>query len=147
VDGTLAEHELLLDVMIAGLEVSSKLRLDVLGREDWDLFACGLAEYQCAGHHFWDFEHDPDHPRLHGALRDVYARLDETLRMVLDAAGSDDGHGAGQPRPRATHRRRTAAARVLARLGMASRKCRRVCPAPDPFFRLEPARSPSPRRA
>ena len=136
IEDTLAEHEALLDAVIAGLEVNSALRLDVLGREDWDLFACGLAEYQCAGHHFWDFEQDSDHPRLHGALRDLYARLDETLGLVLDAAGNDAtvmvlaSHchgphiGGGQLLPE-----------VLERLGMSSRigaaaSARRRIPAP-----------------
>ena len=135
-DGTLEERERLLDDLLTGLELSSALRLDILGRESWDLFACGLSEYQCVGHHFWDFEEDAAHPRLHRAIRDVYGRLDQAIGALVDAAGSEattivlasHGHGphtaGGQLLPE-----------VLTRLGIGSRQgatasTRRWIPAP-----------------
>jgi predicted AlkP superfamily phosphohydrolase/phosphomutase len=134
--GTLEELERLLDDLVTGLELSSTIRLDILGRESWDLFACGLGEYQCVGHHFWDFEENPAHPRLHRAVRDVYARLDEAIGALVHAAGREattivlasHGHGphtgGGQ-----------LLSEVLARLGMGSRQgpaasARRWIPAP-----------------
>jgi predicted AlkP superfamily phosphohydrolase/phosphomutase len=134
--GTPAELERLLDDLLNGLELSSTIRLEILDRESWDLFACGLGEYQCVGHQFWDFEEDPAHPRLHRAIRDVYARLDEAIGALVDAAGSEattlvlasHGHGphtgGGQLLPE-----------VLTRLGMGSRQgaaasTRRWIPAP-----------------
>jgi type I phosphodiesterase/nucleotide pyrophosphatase len=99
-DGSDAGRRRLLEALVEGLAASSALRLDILGREHWDLFACGIGEYQCAGHHFWGYEDSGD-PRLRGALREVYARADAALGELLDAAGdgatavvvASHGHG------------------------------------------------------
>jgi predicted AlkP superfamily phosphohydrolase/phosphomutase len=133
-NGTREDRELLLTHLLRGVELSSRLRLDIFGRERWDLFACGFGEYQCAGHHFFGLEHTQ--PPLATALREVYARLDDALGALVDAAGSDavvvvlasHGHGphtgGGQLLPE-----------VLERLGMGSREgavasARRRLPAP-----------------
>lgn len=122
-NGTIADYERLLDDLCAGIELNAALLLDLLGRERWDLFACGLGEYQCVGHQFWRFQDSPAPPRLRDAIRDVFARLDATLGALLEAAGEDaavlvlasHGHGphtgGGQ-----------LLAEVLSRLGMGSRR-------------------------
>ena len=55
----------------------------MLGREEWDLFACAFGEGQCSGHQFWHFlEAGPPHgdARSDGeAIRSVYERLDSAL--------------------------------------------------------------------
>ena len=70
--------------------------LDLLGRENWDLFTCGFSETHCCGHQFWHFHdprdrnHDPDaDPRLQGAIRELYARIDEAVGALVEAAGPD----------------------------------------------------------
>ena len=45
----------LLDDLLRGVERKTDLLLDLLGREEWDLFTCTYGETHCAGHQFWDF--------------------------------------------------------------------------------------------
>lgn len=86
----------LLDDLRAGLERKTAFAEELLSREDWDLFAIGLAEGHCAGHHFWHLhdpahrEHDPSAPAaLHGALKTVYKELDRAVGRFVEAAGQE----------------------------------------------------------
>ena len=86
----------LLDDLMRGVALKEELYLDQLGRESWDLFACGFCETHCSGHQFWHF-HDPNdrahdpraHPRLLGAGQEVYERVDAAIGKLVEAAGPD----------------------------------------------------------
>ncbi|MDQ3380680.1 MAG: hypothetical protein M3546_10230 [Actinomycetota bacterium] len=54
-DGSPEAYEYLLDDLLAGIELKTDLLLDVLGRDEWDLFACAFGEGQCSGHQLWHF--------------------------------------------------------------------------------------------
>lgn len=89
-DGSLEQYEQLLDDLLEGIERKTGLLLDVLGREDWDLFACAFSEGQCSGHqlfHFLDGAPAEGHDRLPAAIRSVYQQLDAALGRLVDAAG------------------------------------------------------------
>jgi predicted AlkP superfamily phosphohydrolase/phosphomutase len=89
-DGTTEQYEQLLDDLLDGVERKSALLLDVLGREDWDLFACGLSEAHCIGHQLWHFldgSAPEGHERLVDGVALVYQRLDSALKALVDAAG------------------------------------------------------------
>lgn len=86
----------LLDDLLRGAELKERLYLDQLGRENWDLFACGFCETHCSGHQFWHFHdpndraHEPDaDPRLRGAVQTVYQRVDAAIGKLVAAAGPD----------------------------------------------------------
>ena len=90
-DASPEAYEHLLDDLLIGMERKERLLLDVLGREDWDLFACAFGEGQCSGHQFWHFQ-DGGAPqetsdRMASAIRSVYERLDSALGALIDAAG------------------------------------------------------------
>ena len=86
----------LLDDLLRGVEIKQEVCLDLLGRETWDLFTCGFSETHCCGHQFWHFHdprdrnHDPHaDPRLQGAIRELYSRIDEAVGALVEAAGPD----------------------------------------------------------
>jgi len=74
----------LLEALIEGVKRKTDLILDVMAREEWDLFTCAFGESHCTGHQFWHF-HDEGHPAheadaledLRNALRTVYQQIDE----------------------------------------------------------------------
>lgn len=121
-------HEQLLGHLLDGLDRKSALFEDLLAREHWDLFTCGISESHCVGHHFWAY-HDPASPYhdaaapsvLKTAIRTVYQRIDRLVGQLVGAAGDDarvivfTSHGMGpyiggyQLLPE-----------ILARLGMSS---------------------------
>ena len=86
----------LLDDLLEGLERRRQIYTEVLKREQWDLFACGLPEAHCAGHHFFHF-HNPRHyghdaaapDRLKSALLSVYSAIDASIAQLLEAAGEN----------------------------------------------------------
>ena len=83
----------LLDDLLRGVERKTDLLLDLLGREEWDLFTCTYGETHCAGHQFWDFW-DGDGatiaaPELHDAIRTVYQGVDRGIAKLIAAAGGD----------------------------------------------------------
>lgn len=91
-DGSLEQYEQLLDDLLAGIEQKTRLLLDVLGRQEWDLFACAFSEGQCSGHqlfHFLEGGAPHGHDRLASGIRAVYERLDASLGALIDAAGPD----------------------------------------------------------
>jgi predicted AlkP superfamily phosphohydrolase/phosphomutase len=91
-DGGDKQYEQLLDDLLAGIEQKTGLLLDVLGREEWDLFACVFSEGQCSGHQLFHFLEDGaprGHDRLASGIRLVYERLDASLGALIDAAGPD----------------------------------------------------------
>ena len=126
-DATLEQYERLLDDLLEGIAKKQELFLDLLGREEWDLFVCAFGEPQCVGHQFWHFhEGRAEHAsaasaRLRSAVRDVHIRIDEALGALAAAAG--DGatvvifasHGMTEPKggPQLL-------AEVLVRLGLGS---------------------------
>lgn len=75
------------------VELKTRVLLDVLARDDWDLFACAFSESHCAGHWFWIY-HDERHwgyaahaaKELREAVRSIYRRLDTAVGRLLDAA-------------------------------------------------------------
>jgi predicted AlkP superfamily phosphohydrolase/phosphomutase len=91
-DGSLEQYEQLLDDLLAGIEQKTRLLLDVLDREEWDLFACAFSEGQCSGHqlfHFLQHGAPRGHDRLAKGIKTVYERLDASLGALVDAAGRE----------------------------------------------------------
>ena len=90
-DGSASAYENLFDDLLAGIEKKRELLLDVLGREEWDLFACAFGEGQCSGHQFWHFlegaASSNGNDRMANAIKSVYERLDSSLGALVDAAG------------------------------------------------------------
>jgi predicted AlkP superfamily phosphohydrolase/phosphomutase len=86
----------------------------LLDSERWDSFMVVFGETDTASHHFWMY-HDPASPRfrpgdpdLHSTIADVYARADEALGALLDAARPDvvciaSDHGFGGAGTRALY--------------------------------------------
>jgi predicted AlkP superfamily phosphohydrolase/phosphomutase len=105
-DGSLEQYEQLLGDLLSGIDQKRDLLLDVLGREEWDLFACAFSEGQCCGHQLWhmrDGAAPPGHERLGMASELVLERLDAALGALVDAAGPDvqvfvvASHGFAEP--------------------------------------------------
>ncbi len=91
--GTADTNLRLLDDLLAGLERKTNLVLDLLHRDQWDLFACAFSESHCVGHWCWHYSdpshwgYEPDAPEaLRNAVATVYARLDAVVgRLVAEA--------------------------------------------------------------
>lgn len=85
-------HTMALGKLLRGIEEKERIALRLLEREPWDFFMAVFGESDTVAHHFWLF-HDPDSPRhrpgFENAIRDVYARLDETVGKLVAAAGDD----------------------------------------------------------
>ena len=87
-------HEVLLDNLLRGARAKADLLLDVIDRDDWDLFAGVFGETHCGGHQFWHLldkshpRHPPDAPpRLHNALKLLYGTIDEGMGRLIERAG------------------------------------------------------------
>ncbi|MGK2914107.1 MAG: alkaline phosphatase family protein [Porticoccaceae bacterium] len=86
----------LLSGLKRGAATKTRICLDYLQRESWDLFNACYTESHCAGHHFWHFL-DPNHPKhdpnapddFKNAVRDVYAEIDKGVGALMEAAGPD----------------------------------------------------------
>lgn len=94
--GTREGYDWLLGALLAGAERKTDLLLELLNREDWDLFVATFGETHCAGHQFWHFfdpaqpGHDPDAPdHLRLAVKTIYERVDQGVGALLDAAGPE----------------------------------------------------------
>jgi predicted AlkP superfamily phosphohydrolase/phosphomutase len=85
-------HAAALDKLMRGIADKERIALTLLKRERWDFFMAVFGESDTVAHHFWLF-HDPNSPRhkpgFEHAIRDVYARLDETVGKLVAAAGND----------------------------------------------------------
>ncbi len=121
-------YERLINDLLDGVRRKRELLSEVLARDNWDLFACGLSESHCVGHQFWHF-HDAGHPwhderapqSFVNAIRDVYRELDITVGRLIDEAGEGANvvvlasHGMG-----IYHRAYATLPEFLDRLGMSS---------------------------
>ena len=131
VRSTPAEFRAFADALEQGVRKKVELTLDLLDREEWDLFVQVFTEVHCAGHHCWHI-HDPAHPAHDPELRrevgDPVERLllevDEAVGAIVDRApdatfllisnhGMRHFHGASFVLPE-----------ILFRLGVAARRPR-----------------------
>jgi predicted AlkP superfamily phosphohydrolase/phosphomutase len=107
-DSTAGREQLLHD-LLDGATRKQRLLIDLMAREDWDLFACTLSESHCVGHHFWDclYPHSNQeaYPESHrDAIRSVYQVLDQTIGALVAGAGAEAitiaiaSHGIGPSR-------------------------------------------------
>ncbi len=97
-------HAMAFERLMRGIAEKERIALRMLNREPWDFFMAVFGESDTVAHHFWLF-HDPKSPRhrpgFEHAIRDVYARLDESVGKLVEAAGdgvvvgvvSDHGFG------------------------------------------------------
>jgi predicted AlkP superfamily phosphohydrolase/phosphomutase len=122
------EYESLLEGLVHGARQKTRILLDLLQGESWDLFACTFGETHCAGHQFWHFQdathpwHDPEAPGyLRDSLKTVYRCVSEGVGALAESAGPDANvlviasHGMG-----AITRGPQLLPEVLVRLGMGS---------------------------
>jgi len=119
-DGYRALRQALLD----GVELKTKLILDVLERERWYLFTGTFGESHCVGHQFWHFldtthpQHEDAPAEFRDAILSVYQAIDAAVGEIVAAAGARHSivfasHGMG-PKVGGPH----LLADVLWRLGM-----------------------------
>jgi predicted AlkP superfamily phosphohydrolase/phosphomutase len=75
----------------SGIDYETRLFLDLLAREDWDLFACAFGQFQCVGHNFWEFmDAGDDVPKtVRNAIFDVVSKVDESIAALRAAAGRE----------------------------------------------------------
>lgn len=85
------------DALLARIERKTRLALELLDREPWDLFLLVYGDSHCAGHQLWAV-HDPANARHDPAvaaalgsdpLRDVYVALDAAVGRLLARAGPE----------------------------------------------------------
>jgi predicted AlkP superfamily phosphohydrolase/phosphomutase len=108
-DQTVEGYRALRAALLEGVEKKTEMLVDLVTRDDWDLFTCAFGEAHCVGHQFWHFmdtthpKHDPDaSAELRDTILDVYRALDRGVGAVMDAAGSSArtlvvaSHGMGQ---------------------------------------------------
>lgn len=87
---SLAERERLAADLLTAVEYETRLVVDYLGREDWDLFAFAYGQFQCVGHNFWGFHEGDSAPEsLREAMYRVAAKVDEGIAAIVQAAGPD----------------------------------------------------------
>jgi predicted AlkP superfamily phosphohydrolase/phosphomutase len=86
---SLPERERLVRDLLLAVDYEIELCLDLLGREDWDLFACAFGQFQCVGHNLWEFieTHERVSESLRTAVFDVHARVDAGIARLREAAG------------------------------------------------------------
>jgi predicted AlkP superfamily phosphohydrolase/phosphomutase len=88
------EYEEFISGLELAIEKKTRLTIDLLGREQWDLFMQVFTESHCIGHQCWHI-HDPDHPSHDARLLDtvgdplerIYRAIDGALRQILDEVG------------------------------------------------------------
>lgn len=90
-DGSVQGRERLAADLLEAVEYETRMLLELLGREEWDLFACAYGQFQCVGHNFWAYIDDRDGTpdSLRTAVHDVYTKVDEGLAALREAAGPD----------------------------------------------------------
>lgn len=89
-------HDAALDALLTEIPRKEGIARWLLGRERYDAFMVLFGETDTASHHFWMYADptSPRHParvpaRLRGAIDAVYARCDEALGRLLEAARPD----------------------------------------------------------
>jgi predicted AlkP superfamily phosphohydrolase/phosphomutase len=97
---TEAGYARLFEGLADGVKRKTELLRDLLGREEWDLFACSYGEAHCVGHQFWG------NRRIAGssddAIFDIYRLIDAGIGRLIDEAGPDAtvlvvaSHGMGE---------------------------------------------------
>lgn len=102
---SLAERGRLAADLVDAVEHQTRLLLDLLGQEAWELFACAFGQFQCSGHNLWSFmetkQQVPD--SLRNAIFEVFSKVDEGIAALRTAAGPDAisvvfaSHGMGPP--------------------------------------------------
>ena len=82
--------------LIEGVEKKTRLLLELLGEDEWDLFTAAYGETHCAGHQFWHFADKADRgydpqalTHLQTAIHDVYQTVDAGIGCLLDVADPD----------------------------------------------------------
>jgi len=81
--------------LLAGVDNKTAILLDLLQRDNWDLFVGCWSETHCAGHQFWHYlaenkETDAEQrDTLRTTVLEVYRRIDTGLGRILDAVGPD----------------------------------------------------------
>jgi predicted AlkP superfamily phosphohydrolase/phosphomutase len=92
--GTLEGYRAFASRLRESVRRKTRVLLDLLARDRWDLFCAGFSETHCAGHQFWHFfdHRHPLHPEdtpaeLSDAIASVYREADAALGKLLDAAG------------------------------------------------------------
>lgn len=82
----------LLSDLVDGVHRKTAMLVDLLEREEWDLFTCSFSESHCAGHQLWHL-HDTRHhdyddaapQQLKNALRTAYSAIDEGVGRLIHA--------------------------------------------------------------
>lgn len=90
---TAADFEVFVRALEQAVEMKTALTLDLLEREDWDLFVQVFTESHCVGHQCWhlhDASHPAHDPRVRADLGDplerVYRALDRAVGAVVAQA-------------------------------------------------------------
>lgn len=91
-----AGYQKLLDGLLKGVQDKTEIMLDILAKENWDLFSGTYGETHCVGHQFWHF-FDTHHPKydpenageFQNAIRSVYQVVDEGVGKLITAAGPE----------------------------------------------------------
>ncbi len=93
---SLAGRDDLRRAIAQGVTRKTEIMLDLLGREDFDLFVGTYTEPHCVGHQLWHFfdpaspYHVADAPEaLRRAIPDTYRLIDDGIGALLEAAGPD----------------------------------------------------------
>jgi predicted AlkP superfamily phosphohydrolase/phosphomutase len=88
---SLPERERLVRDLLRAVDYEVELCLDLLGREDWDLFACAFGQFQCVGHNLWEFMETQERvsDSLRNAVFDVHAKVDAGIAALREAAGRE----------------------------------------------------------
>lgn len=84
-----------IELLVSGIEAKTRVTVDLVGRDSWDLFLQVFTETHCVGHQCWHL-HDPRHPAhdpaylaAHGdPLLRVYQAIDRGIGEIMAAAGS-----------------------------------------------------------
>lgn len=88
---SLEERARLAADLVDAVEYQTRLLLDLLGQEVWELFACAFGQFQCSGHNLWSFmetkQEVPD--SLRNGIFEVFSKVDEGIAALREAAGPD----------------------------------------------------------
>lgn len=93
---TLERRNDLREAIALGVTRKTEIMLELLGRDDFDLFVGTYTEPHCVGHQLWHFfdptspYHIPDAPEpLRRAIPDTYRLIDDGIGALVEAAGPD----------------------------------------------------------